>query len=207
MKNHEEFKALVYEKYRKEQLSRKRYRKQLFRCGAAFAACLALFLVAIPFRKVQDAENSKGLTDSLKGGQPSQQVYGQPSESPFCSPENFRKPAPDEEIYDCVKIYDTENGETKCYRASLPEAQEIISILRSGSALMDQASGSIANLKISLIPSNQELSRYYCYYDSSKNLIISDSVNTQLSPESLLRLNVLLEKLNSTAKESESQNQ
>lgn len=205
MKNHEEFKALVYEKYRKEQLNRKRYRKQLFRCGAAFTACLALFLVISPFQKVQDAENSKGFSDSLKGGQPSQQVYGQPSESPFCSPENSKEPAPDEEIYDCVKIYNTENGETKCYSASLPEAQEIISILRNGSALMDQASGSIANLKISLIPSNQELSRYYCYYDGSKNLIQSDSVNTQLSPESLLRLNALLEELNGTAKESENQ--
>ena len=205
MKNHEEFKALVYEKYRKEQLNRKRYQKQLFRCGAAFAACLALFLVISPFQKVQDAENYKGLPDSLKGGQSSQQVYGQPSESPFCSPENSKEPAPDEEIYDCVKIYDTENGETKCYPASLPEAQEIISILRNGSALMDQASGSIANLKISLIPSNQELSRYYCYYDGSKNLIQSDSVNTQLSPESLLRLNALLEELNVTAKESENQ--
>lgn len=205
MKNHEEFKALVYEKYRKEQLNRKRYRKQLFRCGASFAACLALFLVISPFQKVQDAENSKGLPDSLKGGQPSQQVYGQPSESPFFSPENSKEPAPDEEIYDCVKIYNTENGETKCYPASLPEAQEIISILRNGSALMDQASGSIANLKISLIPSNQELSRYYCYYDGSKNLIQSDSVNTQLSPESLLRLNALLEELNGTAKESENQ--
>lgn len=207
MKNHEEFKALVYEKYRKEQLNRKRYRKQLFRCGAAFTACLALFLVISPFQKVQDAENSKGFPDSLKGGQPSQQVYGQPSESPFCSPENSKEPAPDEEIYDCVKIYNTENGETKCYPASLPEAQEIIAILRNGSALMDQASGSIANLKISLIPSNQELSRYYCYYDGSKNLIQSDSVNTQLSPESLLRLNALLEELNSAAKESESENQ
>lgn len=205
MKNHEEFKALVYEKYRKEQLNRKRYRKQLFRCGAAFAACLALFLVISPFQKVQDAENSKGFSYSLKGGQPSQQVYGQPSESPFCSSENSKEPAPDEEIYDCVKIYNTENGETKCYPASLPEAQEIISILRNGSALMDQASGSIANLKISLIPSNQELSRYYCYYDGSKNLIQSNSVNTQLSPESLLRLNVLLEELNGTAKESENQ--
>lgn len=205
MKNHEEFKALVYEKYRKEQLNRKRYRKQLFRCGAAFTACLALFLVISPFQKVQDAENSKGFPDSLKGGQPSQQVYGQPSESPFCSPENSKEPAPDEEIYDCVKIYNTENGETKCYPASLPEAQEIIAILRNGSALMDQASGSIANLKISLIPSNQELSRYYCYYDGSKNLIQSDSVNTQLSPESLLRLNALLEELNGTAKESENQ--
>ena len=205
MKNHEEFKALVYEKYRKEQLNRKRYRKQLFRCGAAFAACLALFLVISPFQKVQDAENSKGFSDSLKGGQPSQQVYGQPSESPFCSSENSKEPAPDEEIYDCVKIYNTENGETKCYPASLPEAQEIISILRNGSALMDQASGSIANLKISLIPSNQEHSRYYCYYDGSKNLIQSNSVNTQLSPESLLRLNVLLEELNGTAKESENQ--
>lgn len=205
MKNHEEFKALVYEKYRKEQLNRKRYQKQLFRCGAAFAACLALFLVISPFQKVQDAENSKGFPDSLKGGQPSQQVYGQPSESPFCSPENSKEPAPDEEIYDCVKIYNTENGETKCYPASLPEAQEIIAILRNGSALMDQASGSIANLKISLIPSNQELSRYYCYYDGSKNLIQSDSVNTQLSPESLLRLNALLEELNGTAKESENQ--
>lgn len=205
MKNHEEFKALVYEKYRKEQLNRKRYRKQLFRCGAAFAACLALFLVISPFQKVQDAENSKGFSNSLKGGQPSQQVYGQPSESPFCSSENSKEPAPDEEIYDCVKIYNTENGETKCYPASLPEAQEIISILRNGSALMDQASGSIANLKISLIPSNQELSRYYCYYDGSKNLIQSDSVNTQLSPESLLRLNALLEELNGTAKESENQ--
>lgn len=205
MKNHEEFKALVYEKYRKEQLNRKRYRKQLFRCGAAFTACLALFLVISPFQKVQDAENSKGFPDSLKGGQPSQQVYGQPSESPFCSPENSKEPAPDEEIYDCVKIYNTENGETKCYPASLPEAQEIIAILRNGSALMDQASGSIANLKISLIPSNQELSRYYCYYDGSKNLIQSNSVNTQLSPESLLRLNALLEELNGTAKESENQ--
>lgn len=205
MKNHEEFKALVYEKYRKEQLNRKRYRKQLFRCGAAFTACLALFLVISPFQKVQDAENSKGFSNSLKGGQPSQQVYGQPSESPFCSSENSKEPAPDEEIYDCVKIYNTENGETKCYPASLPEAQEIISILRNGSALMDQASGSIANLKISLIPSNQELSRYYCYYDGSKNLIQSDSVNTQLSPESLLRLNALLEELNGTAKESENQ--
>lgn len=205
MKNHEEFKALVYEKYRKEQLNRKRYRKQLFRCGAAFTACLALFLVISPFQKVQDAENSKGFSNSLKGGQPSQQVYGQPSESPFCSSENSKEPSPDEEIYDCVKIYNTENGETKCYPASLPEAQEIISILRNGSALMDQASGSIANLKISLIPSNQELSRYYCYYDGSKNLIQSDSVNTQLSPESLLRLNALLEELNGTAKESENQ--
>ena len=108
MKNHEEFKALVYEKYRKEQLSRKRYRKQLFRCGAAFAACLALFLVISPFQKVQDAENSEGLTDSLKGGQPSQQVYGQPSESPFCSPENSKEPAPDEEIYDLSLIHISE---------------------------------------------------------------------------------------------------
>lgn len=203
MRNQEEFKALVYEKYQKEQLKKQQYRKRLFRCGAAFAACLTLFLIAIPFQKTQDSTSN----GSLDSEQLPQQVYGQTSTDSFCSSDHSEKLGFGEVIYDRVKIYDSENGETKYYSATLPEVQEIISILQNGSASTDQGCSIPAKRIISLIPSDQKFACYSYYYNGSKNLIVSDSAKLQLSAESLQRLNTLLEKLEGTFQESEFQNQ